>query len=161
MPLETSAVPTACYPPLPAVRASRPHVLRARRQVGRPHHARRATTALLAGVGAFEVALAAGVPWGSAAWGGAHPGVLPTNLRAASGVAAVVYGGLAFLAGSDVLGATARRRVLGSASAIMVVGTLLNLASPSMVEKVLMTPVAASLAMLLWRTRRDRDEPSV
>ena len=152
-------MPTA-YLPFAARLASRPHVISALRQAGRPHQARRATAVLLASVGAFEVALAAGAPWGSGAWGGAHPGVLPTNLRAASGVAAVVYGGLAFLAGSDVLGATARRRVLGSASAIMVVGTLLNLASPSMVEKVLMTPVAASLAMLLWRTRSDRDEPS-
>ena len=123
-------MPTA-YLPLAARHASRPHVISALRQAGRPHQARRVTTVLLASVGAFEVALAAGAPWGSAAWGGAHPGVLPTNLRAASGVAAVVYGGLAFLAGSDVLGATARRRVLGSASAIMVVGTLLNLASPS------------------------------
>ncbi|MEX1280438.1 MAG: hypothetical protein AB1Z57_07005 [Acidimicrobiia bacterium] len=38
----------------------------------------------------FQLALALGVPWGAAAWGGAHAGVLPTGLRVASGVAGVV-----------------------------------------------------------------------
>lgn len=38
----------------------------------------------------FQLALALGVPWGAAAWGGAHEGVLPTGLRVASGVAGVV-----------------------------------------------------------------------
>lgn len=46
--------------------------------------------ALLAVVAAFQLGLAAGAPWGAAAWGGQHPGVLPRNLRIASGVAAVV-----------------------------------------------------------------------
>lgn len=38
----------------------------------------------------FQIALALGAPLGSAAWGGRHDGVLPTRLRVASGVAAVV-----------------------------------------------------------------------
>jgi hypothetical protein len=38
----------------------------------------------------FQLALALGAPWGAAAWGGAHEGVLPTGLRVASGVVGVV-----------------------------------------------------------------------
>ena len=45
---------------------------------------------LLAVVAVFQAALALGAPWGVAAWGGRNPGVLPRNLRIASGIAAVV-----------------------------------------------------------------------
>jgi hypothetical protein len=45
---------------------------------------------LLVIIVAFQAALALGAPWGFAAWGGRHPGVLPQRLRIASGVAAVV-----------------------------------------------------------------------
>jgi hypothetical protein len=38
----------------------------------------------------FQAALALGAPWGSAAWGGQNPGVLPRNLRIASAIAAIV-----------------------------------------------------------------------
>lgn len=44
----------------------------------------------LAVVSVFQVALALGAPLGHAAWGGRHEGVLPPNLRIASGVAGVV-----------------------------------------------------------------------
>ncbi|MCI0679398.1 MAG: hypothetical protein L0Z63_10210 [Actinobacteria bacterium] len=45
---------------------------------------------LLGVVTLFQLALAAGAPWGVAAWGGRHPGVLPTRLRIASVVVALV-----------------------------------------------------------------------
>lgn len=45
---------------------------------------------LLVAIAAFQLALAFGQPWGAAAWGGQHPGVLPRRFRIASGVAAVV-----------------------------------------------------------------------
>jgi hypothetical protein len=45
---------------------------------------------LLALLALFQAALALGAPWGEIAWGGQNPGVLPRNLRIASGVAAVV-----------------------------------------------------------------------
>ena len=44
---------------------------------------------LLAVIVAFQLALALGAPWGAAAWGGQHPGVLPTRLRIASAVVAL------------------------------------------------------------------------
>lgn len=45
---------------------------------------------LLGAIAVFQLALAFGAPWGSAAWGGQHPGVLPPSLRIASGVAGIV-----------------------------------------------------------------------
>jgi hypothetical protein len=45
---------------------------------------------LLGVIAVFQISLALGVPWGSAAWGGAHPGVLPNRLRIASLVAGIV-----------------------------------------------------------------------
>jgi hypothetical protein len=44
--------------------------------------------ALTIGAIVFEIALAAGMPWGDFAWGGNYPGVLPTELRVASVVQA-------------------------------------------------------------------------
>jgi hypothetical protein len=46
--------------------------------------------ALLGVLAVFQLALALGAPWGRAAWGGGHEGVLPRRLRIASGVAGVV-----------------------------------------------------------------------
>jgi hypothetical protein len=45
---------------------------------------------LLVVVAVFQLALALGAPFGKAAWGGAHDGVLPTRLRAASAVVGLV-----------------------------------------------------------------------
>jgi hypothetical protein len=45
--------------------------------------------ALLAVLILFQLALAAGAPLGSAAWGGQNPGVLPRRLRIASAVVAI------------------------------------------------------------------------
>jgi len=48
--------------------------------------------AVLTGITLFQVGLAIGKPWGRAAWGGQHSGVLPTRLRIASAiVAGAVY----------------------------------------------------------------------
>jgi hypothetical protein len=44
---------------------------------------------LLVAIAAFQLALAFGAPWGAAAWGGQNPGVLPRQLRIASGIAAL------------------------------------------------------------------------
>ena len=45
---------------------------------------------LLAVVIVFQLVLALGAPLGKAAWGGQHEGVLPTRLRIASAVAALL-----------------------------------------------------------------------
>jgi len=116
---------------------------------------RRIAFTLLAGVGTFQLALAAGAPWGAAAWAGQAPGVLPEPLRLASAVSVLVYGGLAAVVVTDRLSSTVRRRLLTGASILMVLGTVANLASQSPVEK-LWAPVAATLAVTLWRVRGAR-----
>jgi hypothetical protein len=122
------------------------------RRTGRPRSAteRNALTGLLIAVGVFEVALAAGAPWGRFAWGGATDGVLPTSMRISSGVGAAAYVAIAATARAGPT-TPVRRRVLRGLGVLMGIGTLLNLASPSWGEKLIWTPVAAALAVLLWR----------
>lgn len=115
---------------------------------------RRATALGLGGLAAFQLALAAGAPWGRVSYGGAHAGVLPGRLRRTSAVAAVVYAGLAAAVASPATPPAARRRVLGAVSGLMAVGTVVNGISPSRPERALWTPTAALLAVAAWRARR-------
>jgi hypothetical protein len=105
-------------------------------------------------VAAFQVSLAAGAPWGEAALGGANPGVLPEALRVSSAVGGVAYVLLAGVVGTRWAGSTLRRRVLYGATALMVIGAVMNLASPSFVERMLWTPVTVALVAALWRAAR-------
>ncbi len=105
-------------------------------------------------VAGFQFALALGAPWGSAAWGGAHDGRLPGQLRVASLIAAVVWVLLASLmfqrAGHELipLPFTVASWVPWVLFGLLAVGALMNLASRSRPERLLMTPVAAVLALL-------------
>lgn len=116
---------------------------------------RRVAVTLLTVVGVFQLALVAGAPWGAAAWAGQSPGVLPTSLRLASAVSVLVYGGLAAVIATTRLSPTVRRRVLTGSSMLMAVGAAANLATQSPVERV-WAPVAATLAVMLWRVRGAR-----
>lgn len=109
---------------------------------------------LLLGVCAFQIALAVGAPWGAAAYGGSNTGVLPTKLRRSSAVAAGVYAALAVVAGTQTTTATVRRRVLTGTAPVLAAGTLLNLASPSLIERLIWTPTTAALTITLWRAAR-------
>ena len=141
--LDMSTMEAASVPePIPTVPSPRPLE-------------RRIALTLLAGVGTFQLALVAGAPWGAAAWAGQAPGVLPESLRLASAVSVLVYGGLAAVVVTDRLSWTVRRRLLTGASILMALGTVANLASQSPVEK-LWAPVAATLAVTLWRVRGAR-----
>jgi hypothetical protein len=111
----------------------------------------RAAGALLAGVALFQVGLAAGAPWGSAAWGGSHPGRLPGRLRVASAASAVLIGSVAAIAAAPgLVGAGTRTRVLRAAAIYLAVGTPLNAVSRSPVERV-WAPINAVGAAVLWR----------
>ncbi|HYI34328.1 MAG TPA: hypothetical protein VEX88_12775 [Glaciibacter sp.] len=105
-------------------------------------------------VAAFQAALAVGAPWGEAAYGGGNPGVLPENLRGSSAIATVVYLFLAGVAGTRFSPPTLRRRLLLGASGLMAVGAVMNLASPSLVERLIWTPVTIVLVVALWRASR-------
>jgi hypothetical protein len=105
----------------------------------------------------FHVALAAGAPWGQAAWGGQHAGVLPRPLRHASGLSAAALGTLVMLTATPPLRSEqTQRRILLGACGYFAVGTALNAASRSAVERALWTPVAATTSALLWRAAHTR-----
>lgn len=113
----------------------------------------RATAAALAVVGGFQAALAAGAPWGRAAYGGTHHGSLPGRLRAVSAAASIVYCAGAALVWGDAGSQQARRRAFTALSVFMVVGTLVNGASRSPVERTLWAPFTAATAINSWRSR--------
>ena len=99
-----------------------------------------------AGVVAFQLALAAGVPWGAYAMGGAFPGRFPPAMR----LAALLQAGLIVLMALVVLsraGLTlaswshASRRLVWLVIALGVVSVVLNVATPSADERIMWTPV--------------------
>ena len=108
-----------------------------------------------AGLVGFQLALAAGAPWGRLAWGGRAAGVLPPELRAASAASAAVWGG-AIVAASTPSDAPAVTRARTAYAALAGVGTVMNAVSPSRPERLLWTPVAAAMSGSLWSLARDR-----
>jgi hypothetical protein len=112
---------------------------------------------LACGVGAFQVALALGAPWGEAAWGGANSGVLPIAFRVASGVSAVLWAGVAAVSGGRLLGPVGRRRLLLGVAVYSTIGIAMNAISPSSTERAIWVPVTtvgAALAWMAWRESR-------
>lgn len=108
---------------------------------------------LLGVIVVFQAALALGAPLGYAAWGGRHQGVLPTRLRIASGVAALVVYPLILLL---VLGAAGlidaswlpvdSSVVMWVLAGLLSLGALANFASRSPRER-LWGPVALAIAI--------------
>ena len=113
----------------------------------------RATSALLAGIGAFQACLAVGAPWGAAAYGGGNEGRLPDRLRLTSGVASVVYWGLAGVVASGRGSRRVRSGLFAGVAGLMTVATVMNAASRSLPERLIWTPTAAVTAVLAWRSR--------
>lgn len=109
---------------------------------------------LLALISIFQLALAAGAPWGAASWGGRHSGVLPKRLRLASAFAGlIVYPWIILLVVDAAqlldLGLGDRDTrvvVLWVLTGLFSLGALANLASRSRIEK-LWAPVAAGVAV--------------
>lgn len=105
---------------------------------------------LLAVVAAFQLCLALGLPWGSFAMGGAYPGVYPPEMR----IAALVQIPLLALVGAVVLSraglampswAPASRWLIWLIVALFGVAVILNLITPSEVERMIWAPVAIIL----------------
>ena len=108
---------------------------------------------LLGIVTLFQLALALGAPWGQAAWGGGHRGVLPAGFRVASGVAAVVIypliamvilvtAGTVRFAGLPPAGGAAMWVLTG----FFALGAMANLVSRSKVERI-WSPASAGVAV--------------
>jgi hypothetical protein len=101
----------------------------------------------------FQLALAAGAPYGDMSWGGRNPGVLPRNLRVASAVAGlVVYpiiilailsaSGLLRIAGLPVAGAVA----MWVLAAFFLLGAVMNAVSRSRRERI-WAPISLVIAL--------------
>jgi len=106
---------------------------------------------LLAGLAVFQAALVAGRPLGRFAWGGRHA-VLPPNLRIGSVVSIVLYALFALIV---LQAATVAELLPGKGwvhvavwvlAGYFLLGTVMNAASRSRPERVVMTPVALGLA---------------
>ena len=130
---------------------------------GIPKKAAIGTAVGFAGVALFQLMLAAGAPWGEAAWGGANQGRLPTGLRVGSAISIVVYS----LAASVVLArAGFRVRFISGSVArfgtwvivvLLALGAVANFASSSPWERFLLGPVTlllAALCLLVARSPR-------
>jgi hypothetical protein len=105
---------------------------------------------LLAALAVFQALLAAGLPLGRFAWGGQHA-VLPARLRTGSAVSIVLYAVFAVL----ILQAAGLLGLLPDGVAAVAIwvlagyfalGIVMNAASRSRPERLLMTPVVALLA---------------
>lgn len=118
------------------------------------------TAAVLATIGflvlaAFQAALAAGVPWGRAAWGGKQA-ILPQNLRVASAVSMVVWilaalvvldrAGIPFVDLPDVVSTWGTWALV----VLLPIGVIMNFASSSPYERYGWAPVALTLALLTF-----------
>ena len=105
-------------------------------------------SALIIGLTLFQANLAAGAPWGRFAWGGQYER-LPPQLRVASVLSILIYVGLAAI----VLGRAGLVALTGNwlgpatwmVAGFMALGTVMNAISPSVPERLAMTPVAAIL----------------
>jgi hypothetical protein len=107
---------------------------------------------LIAIVAVFQLALALGAPLGAAAWGGRNQGVLPTRLRIASGLVAIVVYPLIALYVLASAGLIDQDRLATGATGMWVLtglfalGTVANLASRSRIERV-WAPVSLVIAV--------------
>lgn len=99
---------------------------------------------------AFQIALAAGAPWGEYAMGGVAPGRFPPSLRVAALIQAALLGLLAAVvlsrAGIALPGwAGASRWLVWVAVAVMTLALVMNIITPSSGERLLWVPVIAVL----------------
>ena len=104
------------------------------------------------GVIAFQLALAAGAPWGEFAMGGAYPGQFPPELRVAAVVQAVVLGLLALvvLARAGIAlpkWSKTSRWLVWVVVAFSALSLVLNSITPSARDRMIWAPVA--LVMLV------------
>lgn len=109
---------------------------------------------LIAVLTVFQIALALGAPAGAAAWGGGHPGVLPTRLRVASGIVGVFFYPVLGIFLLDVGGVVETglaegdwtRWLLWILTGLFALGALANFASRSRIERI-WGPVSVVLAV--------------
>jgi hypothetical protein len=103
-------------------------------------------SALLAGLAVFQLLLAAGRPLGRFAWGGQHE-VLPPTLRIGSVVSVVSYAAIVWLLWRAVAQPGDAGPWIWILTAYFGLGIVMNAASRSRPERLVMTPVVLVLAV--------------
>lgn len=93
----------------------------------------------------FQLALAAGAPWGEFAMGGRYPGRFPPPMRVAAVIQAVALAALGWiiLARAEVVEAPGWGRLGWLAVGVSALSLIMNAASRSKRERALWTPIAA------------------
>lgn len=95
----------------------------------------------------FQVALAAGMPWGNLAMGGRYPGKFPPGMRVGAVIQAALLAFLAMIVLSNAGVAfpglsTLSNLLIWVAVAISAISLVMNLITPSKWERILWAPVA-------------------
>ena len=107
----------------------------------------------------FQLALAAGAPWGAYAMGGAFPGTYPPAMRVAAVVQAAILGGVAAIVlarGGVAFPKWRPQRLAWAVVALLAVGVVLNLITPSGMERLIWAPVAVLLFLCGLRVALSR-----
>jgi hypothetical protein len=112
----------------------------------------------------FQIALAAGAPWGELAWGGRFPGTLPVPMRIASAVAVVILVGFAAVVLTRArlcapAWYAASKRVIWIVVAYFVVGVITNATTPSESERAIWLSVTILLGCCSIVVAAGRDWP--
>ncbi len=105
---------------------------------------------VMLGVVGFQIALAAGAPWGAYAMGGAFPGQFPSAMRVAALVQAVIlllFAGVVLARAGVAVRRWSRasRRLIWLVVAFSTLSLVLNLITPSAGERAIWAPVALVL----------------
>ena len=109
----------------------------------------------------FQLALALGAPWGSYAMGGAFPGTYPPAMRVAAVVQIAILAGVALvvLARAGLVLPRWRRTsrwLAWGVVGLLGVGVVLNLITPSGLERLIWAPVAVLLFLTSLRVALSR-----
>ncbi len=124
-----------------------------------PRTAARVAAIGLAGTALFPLALASGLPWGAAAWGGLYE-QLPPQLRVSSAISAVVLVAAAALllrrAGFWGTASTPVRVLSWLLVPLLALSALGNFVSANRWENLLMGPLALVLSVLCAGVARSR-----
>lgn len=112
----------------------------------------------------FQLALAAGAPWGAYAMGGAFPGTFPTPMRIAAVVQAVFLCGVAVAilarAGVGPRGWWSGRQLAWAVVVLTGVGVVLNLITPSGGERLIWAPVTILMFLCALRVATSAMQPA-
>lgn len=108
----------------------------------------------------FQIALALGAPWGAYAMGGAFPGTYPPEMRVAALVQAMILAAVAYVIAlrSGLLPGwrPAARWPAWLIVVLLGFGVVLNLITPSPMERLIWAPVVIALFLCALRVASSR-----